>query len=154
MVLKYRASDYKDFSKETFEKHCPKNAAVIVLLKIEGGKICGGFTMKGFSHSRQQEPAYSEDEDAVIFSVDARLKFRPESDQRRALFNFGNDYLFSFGNKSLAVLSKKQDGKMIAHCSTSDEIYKVTAESNGKSVLTGEKDIAIISDIEIFEVEF
>jgi hypothetical protein len=68
--LLYRAS--KDgWEPEDFHRHCDEKGALLILVKVENGRLCGGFCSISWKSSGQ----FQQDPKSFLFSLDLLKKY-------------------------------------------------------------------------------
>ncbi|TNV79981.1 hypothetical protein FGO68_gene792 [Halteria grandinella] len=134
--LLYRASRDGWYFKD-FHRLCDNQGPTIVLIKCRKGRVCGGYSRLPWT-----SPTYAgvlkPDKDATIFSVDYRQAF-PVLDKNQAVFhhhacgpNFGNGVLRLYKEP----MNCENGGG--CYCEFQTETYRVAADHDGNSVMTGE----------------
>ncbi len=111
----------------------------ITLLKSTKGKVSGGYLHIPWKNDNSY---YNKDDQAFIFSLNDKIKLKPTNPDKAIYFqkNSGPD----FGYCSLCVwTSSKMNSTSNSYCYTlgykNDEWYNVPTDSEGNSILTGEK---------------
>jgi hypothetical protein len=107
-------------------------------MKIKVGAICGGFTMQDWTIS---DGEYKSDSCAFVFRLDKKATYSPKLQSGRAI-HCSWDYGPYFGFRALGLYRDPMNGSGNGRCWVDkdghDTYYKIKADKNGNSPLTGE----------------
>ena len=92
-------------NKNNIHRYVDNHPNLMLLLKLENGWICGGYSESSFY------PKMISDKDGIIFSVSAQECFQLKTQNKRAITY--DDFFIIFGNSELRV--KTQEGKLFSN---------------------------------------
>ena len=132
---------------DEFHSKCDSKGPTLILFKTNSKRVCGGFTEAKWDRSGD----YKEDARSFLFSVDLKLYF-PVLDPTKAIY-CKSDQGPTFGfNNDLSAYSAPFDNALNCCSRPGYPSYKVAAELNGKSVLTGTSSDFTSVEIEVYEI--
>jgi hypothetical protein len=120
-----------------FHELCDRMGPTLTIMKTKAGAVCGGFTMQDWSGL-----GYKSDSCAFVFRLDTKATYSPKLQSGRAIW-CSSVYGPSFGNEALSLCNDPMNGSDNGYCwvdkdGVLDTYYKIKADENGKSPLTGE----------------
>jgi hypothetical protein len=66
----YKASEH-EFTRKSFEEYCADKGPTLSVAQSENGRVFGGYISKSWSKMKEDdEPFYTEDDSAWLFSID------------------------------------------------------------------------------------
>jgi hypothetical protein len=107
-------------------------------MKTKAGAICGGFTMQDWTSDFE----WKSDSCAIVFRLDTKATYSPKLQSERAIYCYSG-YGPSFGNSALELVDYPMNGSGHGRCWVDkdggrDTYYKIKADENDNSPLTGE----------------
>ena len=120
-----------------FHEFCDRMGPTLTIMKTKAGAICGGFTMQDWTSNHE----WKSDSCAFVFRLDTKATYKPK-DQSYAIF-CSSTYGPRFGNDALSLCNNPMNGSGNGRCYVDidgeyDTKYKIKADENGNSPLTGE----------------
>ena len=109
----------------------------LTIMKTKAGAICGGFTMQDWTSGG----GYKSDSCAFVFRLDTKAIYSPKLQSHAIYCDSG--YGPYFGNYVLSLRFGPMNGSDNGYCwvdkdGVHDTYYKIKADENGNSPLTGE----------------
>jgi hypothetical protein len=120
-----------------FHELCDRMGPTLTVMKTIGGAICGGFTMQDWTSG----DGYKYDSCAFVFRLDTKATYSPKLQSGKAIYcNSGKGPCF--GRYALSLWDDPMNGSGNGGCDVEndecDPYYKIEADENGNSPLTGE----------------
>ena len=142
MTLLYKATRDGD-SSSTFHNKCNGKSPTLTLVKTSNGYRCGGFTSLPWDSFRD----YKEDNDAFVFSMDTRSKYK--STNSNSIYchsdygpTFGDGYDLCLENKFLTAANSNR-----CNCPST---YKTVKQSE----LTGGEYNFTVKECEVYQISY
>jgi hypothetical protein len=125
------------WTKSKFHELCDRIGPTLTIMKTKAGAICGGFTMQDWT----SDGGYKSDSCAFVFRLDTKATYSPKL-QSKAIYCWSSCGP-SFGNEALNFEYDPMNGPRNGFCwvdkdGDHDTYYKIKADENGNSPLTGE----------------
>jgi hypothetical protein len=126
------------WTKSKFHELCDRMGPTLTIMKTKAGAICGGFTMQDWT----SDGRYKSDSCAFVFRLDTKATYSSKLQSDRAIY-CDSDYGPCFGNHALSLWYDPMNGSGNGGCCVDkdgwhDTYYKIKADENGNSPLTGE----------------
>ncbi len=120
----------------------------LTIVKSSAGKICCGYT-----EALWQNIAFASDPKSFLLSVTNRKKFLPINPECAVYMEDKQGPNFGLGVLHVAE-GPFLNGENKSSCHTDTEAYQIQVDSQGRSLLTGEKDNFTCVAIETFFIEY
>jgi hypothetical protein len=135
-LLIYRGSR-DGWIRSKFHELCDRMGPTLTIMKTKAGAICGGFTMQDWTSDNE----YKSDSCAFVFRLDTKATYSPKL-QSDAIY-CSSSYGPSFGNDALSLRYDPMNGPGNGWCWVDKDgkhntYYKIKADQNGNSPITGE----------------
>jgi hypothetical protein len=136
-LLIYRGSR-DGWTRSKFHDLCDRMGPTLTIIKTKAGAICGGFTMQDWTSGG----GYKSDSCAFVFRLDTKATYSPKLQSGRAIYCHSSEGPH-FGNRALSFWVDPMNGPGQGRCFVDkdgeyDTYYKIKADENGNSPLTGE----------------
>jgi hypothetical protein len=110
----------------------------LTIMNTKVRAICGGFTMQDWTSDGE----FKSDSCAFVFRLDTKATYSPQLQSGLAIL-CKSDYGPSFGNGALSLWFDPMNGSGYGRCWVDkdgghDTYYKIKADQNGNSPITGE----------------
>ena len=120
----------------------------LTLIKSKGGKISAGYT-----ESKWDNTAFSNDPNSFLLSISHKIKFEP-IDAECAVYMSENEGP-NFGLGALYISEgDKLNGDGQSTCIAETDVYIINVDEDGKSYLTGEKDRFTCIALETYSIQY
>ena len=151
--LIYRATKDGD-SSENFHSKCINQAPTISIIKLDNGRIIGGYTTIPWLNENK---AYISDINAFIFSIDSKEKYnlKEKLNGKYAIYHSINSYCCCFGycGDDLAIGDRFLKDQNSYCCGNGDEYYSFDTDNKRMIGVDTKGGIKFkISELEVFRI--